>query len=261
MRVTDACHDEHNGATQTTLRVLPQAIQAGEAVAEALLRPMSEDGLRAHSHGTLTRSGPGTKVSQTVKTETRDTMTGSWWLEPISPGLRDKAVASAEAGDAIGFLCTASNDYGMWLVFYNTHHLKRIGVYERALLHAFQMSRVNHHSFGLTNVRRMFDRADRMRLREAGNALPGSGPFTLYRGVGGNGRARHVRGLSWTASLEKAKWFANRAAWFHLSKPAVYRTVANESDVLAYINGREEQEFVVLLPRTNKPERVWSPCD
>lgn len=177
-----------------------------------------------------------------------------WWLDPIPPGLRGQAVQAAESGNSGGFLCKASNDYGLDLVFFNTHHLKRLGLYERALLGAFGLTRVNNFGFGLANVRRMFERADRERLIEAGDALPGSGPFTLYRGVGGNGRARHVRGLSWTASLDDAKWFAHRAEWMHLPNPAVYSAVVNAPDVLAYINDREEQEFIVLLPKSNRPK-------
>jgi len=98
------------------------------------------------------------------------------------------------------------------------------------LLDAFISTRSNNRNFGLENVRWMFERADRRRLREAGEVLPGHGPFTLYRGVAGVGRARHVRGLSWTDSLECAKWFAQR---FGLQKPAVYRVMVNSSDVLA----------------------------
>ncbi len=106
----------------------------------------------------------------------------------------------------------------------------------------------------------MLDLADRKKLRNAGDALPGNGPFTLYRGVAGVGRARHVRGLSWTASLPDAKWFATRYAlgfqspFACLENPAVYRVVVPADDVLAYLTDREEQEFIVLLPTSKRPK-------
>jgi hypothetical protein len=184
----------------------------------------------------------------------------NWWLDPIPEPLRDGAVAAAESGDMIGFLITASNECGLELVFWNTERLQRLGVYERALLDAFSSTRTNNSGFGLGNLRRMFERADRSRLREAGDALPASGPFMLYRGVAGRGRARYARGLSWTASLADAKWFAVRYAvdfpspFAFLENPAVYRTIVDADDVLACVNDRKEQEFIVLLPKSNHPK-------
>jgi hypothetical protein len=68
-----------------------------------------------------------------------------------------------------------------------------------------------------------------------------------------------VRGYSWTASLERATWFARRFSY--LEDPTVYRVTAPEAAVLAYVNaekGRDEQEFLVLLPPTVRPMRVQS---
>jgi hypothetical protein len=49
-------HEPTASRTQDAMRVLSEEIQAGEAVAEALLRAMPQDGLRAHGYGTLTRA-------------------------------------------------------------------------------------------------------------------------------------------------------------------------------------------------------------
>jgi hypothetical protein len=47
------------------------------------------------------------------------------------------------------------------------------------LLEAFMGIRTNNHRFPLVDLRDMFARADRERLRRAGDPLPGPGPFTL----------------------------------------------------------------------------------
>jgi hypothetical protein len=58
--------------------------------------------------------------------------------------------------------------------------------------------------------------------RTTGDLLPGTGPFTVFRGVSGRGRARRIRGLPWTSSLSQAAWFAARGTGID---PAVYRTM------------------------------------
>ncbi len=184
------------------------------------------------------------------------------WLDPIPSGLlRANAVAALDAGDAGGFLVTASNEYGLDLVYFNMTELQARGLYERALLDAFIDTRTNNRHWPLRELMGMFEIADRERLRAAGDPLPGPGPFTIYRGVAGRGRARRVRGLSWTRSLERAQWFADRGPWFGLKDPAVFRVTVEANDVLAYCNGsyREEEEFIVLLPESARPIRVTRP--
>ena len=64
-------------------------------------------------------------------------------------------------------------------------------------------------------------------------------------------------GYSWTPSLENAQWFANRArACYDLRNPGVYRIVATEDDVLAYINDGQQEEFIVHPGNVRKPQLV-----
>lgn len=174
------------------------------------------------------------------------------WLDPIPPKLRDSAAAALDDGDLIGFFIKASNEHSLSLVYKNMFVLQERGLYEKALLHAFIATRTNNHGWPLDVIRFLFDIADRDRLFEAGDPLPGPGPFTLYRGVAGRGRARRVRGFSWTASLDKAWWFAERFA----VDAAVFQVTVSIVDVLAYSNEREEQEFLVSLPDSVKPVRI-----
>ena len=177
------------------------------------------------------------------------------WLDPIPATLRQMAVESLEAGDWLGFLCTASSEDGLTLVALNLEPLSTRGIYEPALLHALTATRTNHHHWPMSALRSLLVKADRDRLRSAGARLPGPGPFTLYRGVAGRGTQRRVRGLSWTASFDRARYFATR--FDSLPEPAVFRAVIDARDVLAYIIDLEEEEFLVWLRHDVNVERVW----
>jgi hypothetical protein len=168
------------------------------------------------------------------------------WLDPIPTNLREDAMRDLDNGDVLGFLILASNTKWLDLVYLNAKALQSRGLYELALFDAWPASRTNNRHWPLHELHYMFSRADRSRLLAAGEPLPGAGPFTLYRGVAGMGRARRVRGFSWTADAEQARWFANR--FKQLADPTVFQVSVQAQDVLFYTNRREEQEFVVLLP-------------
>jgi hypothetical protein len=63
----------------------------------------------------------------------------------------------------------------------------------------------------------------------------------VYRGVA---VGRNPKGLSWTASYKKAKWFANR---FNREDKSGYiqKAIADKKDILAYFNTRDEDELVI----------------
>ena len=179
------------------------------------------------------------------------------WLDPIPAQLRAEAVTRWKAGDAVGFLILAGNTYALDLVVYNMQALKASGLYEEALLPAFIATSTNNAHWPLTDLRKLFQEADRERLRAVGSPLPGPGPFTIYRGVAGKGRARRVRGLSWTASMHQAWWFASGRAWHgRLADPAVFRVTVPEKDVWTYCNDRQEEEFIIRLSTRTRPTRA-----
>jgi hypothetical protein len=141
-------------------------------------------------------------------------------------------------------------------VYFNREALRERGLYEPALLYAFMTPKINNCGWPVSRLRELLGNADRDRLRQAGADLPGAGPFTLFRGVAGRGTQRRVRGLSWTLSFEKARWFATRYDW--LPQPAVYHVVIDAEDVLAYVTDRNEEEFLVWLTPDDKVIRVWT---
>lgn len=177
------------------------------------------------------------------------------WLDPIPENLRAEAGQRFADGDVLRFLGLASNTASLSLVDINQLALLDRGIYEPALLYALTMSRVNNAQWSMRELDELLGIADLGRLRAAGDPLPGPGPFTVFRGVAGRGRARRVRGLSWTLSLPLAAWFANR--WAPLVDPAVYRVTVDPAQVLAYCHesGRREEEVLLMLPDRIKPQR------
>lgn len=173
-------------------------------------------------------------------------------LDLIAPSLRDLALRSLEEGDVLGFLIRAAHGNTEWLtiVAANATAFLARGLYEPALLHAWEATRTNHAHVSATDLRTLFAWADKSRLRAHSDPLPGPGPFTVYRGVAGNGLRRRHRGMSWTVAFDCAAWFARR---YSLPNPAVLRVDVEARDVLVYLSGRGEQEFVVDLPPGKRP--------
>ena len=69
------------------------------------------------------------------------------------------------------------------------------------------------------------------------NSLPDT--VTVYRGCCGKNA---VKGISWTLSEEKAKWFAER---FPMWKGTVYTATIHKKYVYAYFNDRHEEEIIL----------------
>ena len=168
--------------------------------------------------------------------------------------LKKRAIQFWNERYILGVLCTMDNMTLLAFVCDNRIPLKKAGLFEDALLHAFTACRLNnmHISKGVLDY--LFNIADRTRLLSAGNPLPNDGPFTLYRGVAGVGARRRVRGLSWTADFQRAEWFALR--YKSLPNPAVFKAIVPVENVYAYTNERNEQEFICAIPKDMKLTRM-----
>ncbi|MFP4194292.1 MAG: hypothetical protein ACLFRO_05055 [Desulfobacterales bacterium] len=153
-----------------------------------------------------------------------------------------------------GCLMCLDNQDGLAFVMDNIKPLLENGYYEEALLIALTGPRVNLSNYPFDLIRTLLGGADKNKMRAQGDKMPHEGPFTLYRGVSGVGKARRKRGVSWTASFEKAQWFAKRLS---LDKPMVYQAEVPIEFVYAYTNERNEQEFICLLPEDHKLKKVW----
>ena len=157
------------------------------------------------------------------------------------------ALSALAERDVIGFLCRASNDFSVEIVFRNQTILRELGVLEEAFVVAVSARRVNNRG-DYSLIQLLLRATDRARLRAAGAPMPPDSVFTLSRGVSGRGRARRIRGYFWTSDRGRAEWFAARGAAFGLSDPGV--VVANVPNhlVLFHTNDRAEHEFFVELP-------------
>jgi hypothetical protein len=173
-------------------------------------------------------------------------MTHSLNLRHFPEVLRPRASEAFEEKDAAGFLTLTDNELGLQVVADNFLPFQECALYEEALLHAWTGCRTNWCRYDPKVLLKLFAHTDRKRLLALGDPLPGPGPFILYRGVAGT-RFRHVRGLSWTADRDKAKWFAERYA--DLGHPAIYQATVPANLVFVRIHdepfGRQEDEFVV----------------
>lgn len=159
----------------------------------------------------------------------------------VEANLHDRAREAFAEGNGPGFVWIA-NGNRLQHVVDNMRPLKERGIYEASLITAFTGCKTNHHEWPEDWLDMLFGYADPVRLREAGDPLPGTDPFVLYRGVSGIGRARRLRGYGWTSSLDVACWFAVRFPW--LAAPAVLKATVPDEGILAYENDRSEQEFI-----------------
>ena len=78
-------------------------------------------------------------------------------------------------------------------------------------------------------------------------------PLTLYRGVH---TSAHRLGLSWSLSVDKARWFVRRGGRGHNMGGFVYRAIAPPDAILAGFNDRGEEEYVVDPTRLRAVRRV-----
>jgi hypothetical protein len=124
----------------------------------------------------------------------------------------------------------------------------------KAVLAAINMRKGNNCRTPEAEIHSWLRRVGRDQMLAAGDPLPGPGPFVLCRGVAGVGRQRRPRGVSWTDSIDTARWFANRFP--RLEDPAILTMTIDAEHIYAYDSGRNEREFIVSVPPDVKPSRL-----
>jgi len=161
-------------------------------------------------------------------------------LQNIDPELHAAAREMFKQGSP-SFVFLAGNTIALEIVRDNVLPLRRRGIYEEALIQALTITRTNHHHWREEELARTFRLANKINLRRLGDPIP-TYPVTVYRGISGQGKQRHIRGWSWTASLDIACWFALR---FQLARPIVMSAIVMPSEILHCTNERGEMEFIV----------------
>jgi len=171
-------------------------------------------------------------------------------LGSVDPYLVNDATEAFRCGDGDGFVgCAYSTGAMLYVVLDNIRQLKARGIYEAALVHGYCDCKCGHPNWRMSVIEALFRIGDRDKLRAVGHPLPGPGPFVVYRGVGGTGQERHVRGMSWTSSLDVACWFATKG----FEDSAVYTARVQADEVYCYSNERHEDEFIC---RPKRPRRL-----
>src|SRR5438094_7303598 len=170
------------------------------------------------------------------------------WLRSIPTWLRKDAIAALKKGNVKDFIGTVVDfRHSLTVVACNIPFLQHRGLYEAALLRAFISSATNRLRDPLPFQRSLFMLADRQKLRDAGDSLPGAAPYALYRGVAGVGALRRGRGLAWTESFEKAAEFA---MMWNLPDPAVFEAIVSDEEILTYTHSEmKDHEYIVMLSR------------
>lgn len=161
-------------------------------------------------------------------------------LDSISPVLHEKAEQAIREKDFLAFLCLTGNERAVQLVFDNIEPLKYAGELEATLIFAYAAHRLcNAHQ--LDKIQAIVDQCDREKLMHSGDDMPEV--TQLYRGCTSSGGLH----LSWTSSLETAKFFATRYG----SDYGFILCCSFEADsILFYTNERNENEYVFA----NNPE-------
>tara|TARA_A100001391_G_scaffold199804_2_gene183435 strand:+ start:1876 stop:2448 length:573 start_codon:yes stop_codon:yes gene_type:complete len=156
------------------------------------------------------------------------------------------ALAVAAALDRRENFCGYIPSQAFDFILLNASALRQQGALEEAWLDAYlNQSHFADHGFDV--VKAVFDMCDRSRLR-AGKAnddpvaIARSGRVSLFRGCAG---PVHHMGMSWTASLDKAIWYAaHKAAYYDQTNLAVYTATVAIEEVYCRLD-RNEEEFIV----------------
>jgi hypothetical protein len=116
------------------------------------------------------------------------------------------------------------------------------------------LQRLTLHHVPLKALHFILERANLEKLHAKGDPKPDGDSLNLYRAVSGHGAARRLRSISWMSDLEKAKWFTNR---LELLKPASFMSNIARDWVYVFYSGRNENEFICIIPENLKLKRVW----
>jgi hypothetical protein len=136
----------------------------------------------------------------------------------------------------------------------NYRPLVEKGILEEALVRAFSGARFNNSNIQQSTIDFMLYQADKEKMLSLGLLPEEKDTYTLYRGISGKGAARRKYGHSWTGTLDIAIWFAKRLSF---DKPIVYRAEVPKDCICFYIDDRNEDEYVCLIPRDLKLVEVW----
>lgn len=161
---------------------------------------------------------------------------------------RDVAQAISRGDNFYGYIPSEAFDF----ILRNFEALRTQNVLEEAWVEAY-IFKSHFNDYDLPLLQRVFEACDRARLhamKPVGDPvnIAKSGRISLFRGCAG---PIHRMGMSWTASLDKAIWYAaQKAAYYDQANIAVYATTLPINDIYCRFD-RNEEEFIAL------PKKWW----
>lgn len=175
--------------------------------------------------------------------------------------LHDIAFEKMHEKDVPGLLALFGNNKALDFFFDNAHAFYMYGIYEQALLLAYSAAKTTLHDLDIEYLLCAFNAGDQRQFDKHSDKHEYTYPLDVYRGICGEEDKLRPRGISWTANFDLAKWFATNAGgavWVKLINCKVFKTTITKSNVFAYINDREEEEFICYIPEEQEIEEVWS---
>lgn len=176
------------------------------------------------------------------------------------------------------FVMNAYLGAGLQLISDNSDELIKFGIFEAALIFAYQLytpikvsfdpilddsyhlpielyyatkQYSRHFIYGL------FQKANREKMIKAGDEIPQRAEFTLYRGVCNCKDMDTIRGISWTEAIDIAKNYA----YLIYSRedqidPGVFKIEISQELILCKLKGLSEEEYLVDIDRVDNIIKV-----
>ena len=186
-------------------------------------------------------------------------VTGGWktlpddiTFHPRDLKMTDYHREALDRDDVAACLFTMGSHEYMHFLVKNFHELIGKPVYTELFVNAYTGVQFNTRKIEARTLELLFSLVDRDKAR-AIFPSPVDLPEKIYRGVSGHGRARRIRGYSWTGDIEKAKWFATR---YPLFSPAVLEVDPSGVEIVAYSNDRKEDEYICVVPDDVQPKTI-----
>jgi len=179
----------------------------------------------------------------------------AFWLPPRLETERDKHERWIRNGEPRACLTEMTGDEGFRFLAENIARLVAKGLLEQTFVYAHTGIPYAYDSDLLDSIV-TFCHRERM-ISE--HPPPIDAPsYLLYRGIAATGHKVRdaVWRYSWTDSLRLASQFASRNAAAGKGSPAVYAVEVPRKHVMAYINVRHENEYIVQLWRGARPRRL-----
>ena len=156
--------------------------------------------------------------------------------------------AILEGEDIFGYI----PEKGFSFILKNFKPLSVMNVLEESWMQAYTHAS-NFEGIPLDTLQEIFDACDKKILQKnypiyTGDNFSNGERFSLFRGCAG---PKHMEGMSWTSSLDKAIWYAaHHAEYYDMGNVAVYAAAVNRNEIYCCGN-HYDYDYIV------RPTEFW----